>query len=449
MILVLGCSGDASTPTGAASASGAPGAPASASPITDAAASALPSSMPAPRKLARRTTPAARAAKDQADCDAGNVAGCRSAADRYRGTGAVAGCGLQRSRGAPTIKVTPADGEPDRRAFLERIGKACSLGDQKACEIAKSAPLTYRSPSTFDSRYLVQRADPSTLGIWQFAARSKPEWGKVLESQHVKCRTAFAWWQCNDVRGILFRKEKPGADGKVPPARKALAEEICAATRDCDDIYMMLDREGYSPEELAPVRAAFATTLIEACLDGDCTCGAATKYLPRDDERWLDLASMGCENGEAEGCHALGRAYENGQGVVQDQARGRALYDLACPATRPIESSGVPLGETSPGACDRLAEIAIGPEYPAKDWERAMYYAKAACPRPGFAFDNAPCVRRGMLWIHNPVSTGRNGEDARFAAWGNSADPIYRDQCKRGSVKAECAAFERALVLVK
>lgn len=447
LLASAGCPGDGPAPTGSASGASASAAPSSS--ITTSVATSLPSSFPAPAKLKRRTTPAERARSDQAECDAGKAEGCRKAADRYRGTGAVAGCGLQRGRGAPAIKLVPGDAEPDRRMFLKLIDKACSLGDEKACAIGKSAPLTYRTPSTFDARYLAQRSDPSTLGIWQLAARSKPEWAKVLDKQHETCRTAFAWWQCRDARGILFRKEKPGEGGKVPPARKALAEEICGATRDCDDIYMMLDREGYSPEELAPIRAVFAATLVEACLDGDCTCGAATKYLAKDDERLLDLASMGCENGEAEGCNALGRAYENGLGVDKDEARGRALFDLACPPTRPIEQSGVPLGETSPGACDRLAEIAIGPDYPAKDWERAMYYAKAACPRPGFAFDHAPCIRRGMLWIHNPISTGRNGEDARYAAWGDSGDPINRDQCKRGSVKEACAAFDKALALVK
>src|SRR5262245_5733090 len=47
-----------------------------------------------PAKLARKTTPKDRRLADEKACEGGDSSACRRAADRYRGYGHIAGCGV-------------------------------------------------------------------------------------------------------------------------------------------------------------------------------------------------------------------------------------------------------------------------------------------------------------------------------------------------------------------
>jgi len=217
------------------------------------------------------------------------------------------------------------------------------------------------------------------------------------------------------------------------------AIEACKKGKSCERIYIALDRWGFTPAELVPVRASFTQTLADACLEGDCTCGTATLYMEESDERWLDLAIMGCENGEAEGCYALARANDTGKGVAKDEAKATELYNVACP---PLVGS--PSGDYSARACDHLAQVAIGDSFPGKDRATAKHYAQAACRGSLF---HAHCVRLGMLWATRQEA-GRNAHEARMVAMGEKnigQDSTYDDDCRRPSVGKECAELKEAL----
>jgi hypothetical protein len=298
---------------------------------------------------------------------------------------------VPRKRPFPSLKNIPIDdlADHDRYDLLEK--EACKLGDQQAC-LAKW--------DKYDADVFL----------------GEPKWRKQPEA-------------------------------KLAPEIAAKATEGCQKTHSCDGIYVRLDRWGYSPAELAPVRESFAKTLIDACLEGDCTCGDAAKFLPADDARRTDLGILGCENGEAEGCYLLGRAYETGNGVPKDEKQARALYDVACP---PLQARGLGAiqGELSAHACDRIAEIAIGDSYPGKDRVTAKYYAQAACSG---SIDHAPCVRLAMLWATRP-GPGQNAHEARMAAMGETylgQESNYNNDCRRPSVATECAALKEALKKTK
>jgi TPR repeat protein len=395
-------------------------------------------------------TPAERFKKDETGCGSGDKAACRALARRYSGTGPFAGCGVPRESAAPSLKRTPTDSPKDRLPFLDALTKACELGDKDACELVGFAGAIYAQHGTWRTHLGAFNGDPMDVGIWHFRVKEgQPDIVKLLGDRRVTCLQRVAEFECTQPDSTLFRKEKPPADGKLPAKLKAVAEEACTATRDCDDIYTVLDRNGFSPDELAPVRAAFAASLIEGCKAGDCTCGEATKYLPDGDAQMLDLAALGCENGEAEGCYALGRLYEEGRGVDKDERRAKELYDVACPPTR-SRTQGLPMGEYSPRACDRLAELAMGGEiYPGKERARAKYYMEMACQHPGRERLHAPCVRLGMLWATKKASSGpgKNASEAKWAAWGG--DDAAKGECSRPSVKAECETFAEAIKTVK
>jgi hypothetical protein len=346
-------------------------------PVDSAAPSASVAAGPAlaPKSLARKATPAAVNAKLDAACSSGDGEACMKLADRQN-----VGCGVARKRPYPTLKQTPGDVDPDLEQYKRSMRRGCKLGLHAAC----------------DARHYAR-----STAVYPFEKASR--------------------WK------------KP-ADDPFPAAIDA-----CKKGKSCDSIYVALDRFGFTPAELAPVRSSFAGALTEACLEGDCTCGDATKYIEESDERWLDLAILGCENGEAEGCYALARAYDTGKGVEKDAAKAAELYDVACP---PLVGS--PAGDFSARACDHLAALAIGDSYPGKDRATAKHYAIAACRGSLF---HAHCVRLAMLWATRKEA-GRNAHEARMVAMGETqfgSDSSYNDDCRRPSVAKECAELKEAL----
>ncbi|HVY46902.1 MAG TPA: hypothetical protein VHB21_13535, partial [Minicystis sp.] len=112
-----------------------PPSPSSAQPraSSPAEASAAPVVIEPPKALRRATTPQQRREHDEAQCLGGDAKACREAADRYRGYGHVAGCGVARERPKPFRMVTAADAPGDRRRFDGWIRRACDLGDDDAC----------------------------------------------------------------------------------------------------------------------------------------------------------------------------------------------------------------------------------------------------------------------------------------------------------------------------
>lgn len=415
------------------------------------AASAQPPAMLA-TSLTRKATPSERFGKDQSGCAAGDKAACRSLAARYQGFGIQGGCGVPRGRAYPFTKREPSDHDSDRLAWTSAMHKACELGDEGACALSMIEPNTVTSTTFYLSRNPVRR-DWKEIGLWLFRSNQNPAVAKKLDAAQKKCLVDSPKWSCSS--GGAFEKLKAPADGKLPAELRKLAEEACAATRDCDDIYTVLDQAGFSPEELAPVRASFAKTLVEACLEGECTCGEATKYLSPDDARLSDLGVLGCENGEPEGCYTLGLAIESGKVAEpkspaetppSDAVTANKLFDAACPLLYPSNGK---LGDYSTRACDRFAERYLSGPYPGKDRDRGRYYVELACPNPGFAWNHRPCVRLGMLWATKRTSTGKNGTEARYAAWANSDALAIDHECKRKSVKEACDEFQKALVYVK
>jgi hypothetical protein len=348
------------------------------------------------------------------------------------------------------IKRTLGDIEADREAWKTSMQSACDLGDADACARIIIEPKTKDQSSHLLRRTSVRR-DWRDFGIAVYRAAEKPEYEKDIDTKWRACATDKQKWTCTVPD--FFPKEKPAEDGKLPEDARKRAEEACEKTRDCDALDTMFDKAGYAPEALAPLHSAFAETLIRACMEGECTCGEATKFLSSADPRYADLAVYGCENGEAEGCYALARLYEAGtivppMGSDERARRSEAsrLDELACPSWR-LEAG--PQGEYSPRACDHRAAYYASGAYPGKDRERWKYYSEYACQSPGYEWNHRGCVRLGMLWATKRASTGVNGAEARSAAWGDSDAFAVNHECKRKSVKAACDEFQKALLTVK
>lgn len=455
-MLAAACS-DPGAPAPPASSSAPAAAPSirDAGPATSssAATNPPPDALGVRSTLARKATPRERFDRDQRACGEGDAPACRRLADRFSGTGLDAGCGVPRERPAPSLKRIPADAPGDALEYARAIGKACTLGDADACALARVATATYtKSPLTV--RFGALRRASSGLGIWVFRSRMPPappppgmaarDEKKALEQRRAACLDDVS--SCAAPDTILFRQAPAPKDGVLAAAVADLARDVCDETHDCDDIYIALDKARYSPEALAPVRAAFAKTLTAACVEGECTCGDATKYLPAEDPSRRDLAILGCENGEADACALLAELYDQGRGVPREPDRANALYDLSCPPIRPEDDTD----DYAPRACDHLAEIYAGGPYPGKDRERGSYYARAACRHPGHEFDHAPCIRLGTLWATKRTVTfseGMNRTRAEESAYG--WEPDFNHECDRPSVAAECAAFKKALETAK
>ncbi|MFO0616778.1 MAG: hypothetical protein U0414_29560 [Polyangiaceae bacterium] len=452
--LVAAC-GDPSTGAAPPAAPTAPIASSSAiaaAPIAAVGSTSARVTPPRPHQLARRTTPRALYEKDRARCEGGDPGACRRVANRFSGVGVEAGCGVPRDRPYPALKRAPADAGEDELAYANAMRSACRLGDDDACALARVAS---RMPAgALSTRFSATRRSPDELGIWRFRTRSKPpepepgmprrDDAKKLAERRAQCLADPS--RCVAPDSVLFRQERAPKDGKLASEIVTLATEVCDATHDCDDVYVALDKARYSPAELAPIRDAFARTLTAACLDGECTCSAAMRYAPAEDPSRLDLAILGCENGEADGCAALAAAYEAGEGVPKDVGLAAELYELTCPPVRPEDGSD----DYSPRACDHLAEAFSAGPYPGKDRPRALYYAEAACRHPGHEIDHAPCVRLGLLWAMKRTVTYSEGMNARLAqraAYG--FEPDFDHECDRPSVKSQCDALAATLRSVK
>ena len=439
--LVAACSpADPPSPSSAATSSVAPVAP------PESASSAAALSHASAKSLRRQDQPSERFEKDRAGCEAGDRARCLSLAERYAPAGPMSGCGVPRGRPFPSLKRAPSDVEGDRRGYLQAMSRACRAGDANSCDLLTAAP-RFANMASRHAWWAGALGDPERVGARVFRASGQEKWAKILADERAGCLEPERPFSCQAPLLTLFTKEKPGADKALPANVRERAEKACSATHDCADVYMALDKSGYSVDALAPVREAFAKTLTEACLQGECTCATAASYLPDGDARRLDLGILGCEGGEADGCYLLARAYETGVGVDKDEAKGRALLDVACPPLRPIGIADAPLTEYSPRACDRLAEIAIGGAYPGTDRNTAKHYALSACRQPSYEIDHGPCVRLGMLWATRQAA-GRNAHEARMVAMGESiagGDRPHLDDCQRPSVARECGELREAL----
>src|SRR5262245_40323998 len=122
----------------------------SAPPIGSSAGPLAPSAA-APLSLKRKSTPVERRKADESACLAGGAEACRRMADRSRGFGHTAGCGIERPGPLRSIKVQggsalsvrikqmSGDTQADRRNLFQWINKACDLGDEEACGIARTA----------------------------------------------------------------------------------------------------------------------------------------------------------------------------------------------------------------------------------------------------------------------------------------------------------------------
>jgi TPR repeat protein len=201
----------------------------------------------------------------------------------------------------------------------------------------------------------------------------------------------------------------------------------------------MLDKHFFTPDQLAPFRKRAATVLTDACLAGSCTCGQATRFVDDTDPKRVDLAKLGCENGEAEACYVLGTLHEGGKGVPKDEALARRLYELACPAKVPIETTSSPRrGEYSQRACARMAAYYDEGAIPPKDDARAFFYLAKGCPVPGLALDHETCVKVARYWLTTARNSGRNGEEAGLHL-------RRKDECRRPSVGTLCDTEMKAL----
>lgn len=411
-----------------------------AAPAASTSAEAIPED-PALPKL-QRTAPAELARRDDAACASGEVQACRAMADRYRGYGAPAGCGVDRGPERPRIKRIAQDTDHDALRFQHYIDRACELGDDEACSLAERAE-TSRNHPTHWAEDLRARSRVEDSALYRYQKLTRKGVGlAMLEENRKQCRSSSHWWYCNDfVNALYARDAKPKSE--LPAELYASMLTVCRETLECEEVAMMLDRSLYPLEAVTKLRHEMGGVLAEACEQGSCSCGEAASLLPESDQRRLALAAAGCDDGEAEGCYQLGRAYEEGRGVAKDEARARALYELACPPTRPAAEwrDGPRQGEYAPRACDRLAALHEPGEGRVRSASAPWYYAASACQRSGFERDHAPCLRLARYhWL--TVDTGRNLEDTLDTARGGQSFPANRKECLRPSVAEACKELD-------
>ena len=202
----------------------------------------------------------------------------------------------------------------------------------------------------------------------------------------------------------------------------------------------MLDENGYTPAAIAPLRKAAGEVLVSACLDGECECGEAARYLDPGDARILDLARIGCDDGEPDACFVLGDLYERGAGQDKDLVKAFARYQQACPS---VMASDGRADIYSKAACDRLSAWSEAGVDVEKDRDRAFFYAKLACPGDGVAIDHSFCVHRAIFhsvneyrsWEHFLMTTADVG---RLIFHGPEGTPIEAKECSRPGVAELC-----------
>lgn len=331
--------------------------------------------------------------------------------------------------------VSAVDAAGDAEQFDRWIRRACDLGDEEACIQGKN---------NVSSQTIAERAadlcDRGKLGecplyLWQ--AGMHPEGAEKLAKKRLEYLKSGV---TAGIVGDLYRKEKKKGGDTLPAEVLELAERVCKSTLECDDVAMMLDRNGYTPAALAPFRKSAGEALVAACLSGECVCGEAALYLEPKDARVADLARMGCDDGEPDACYLLARAAEEG-----DPKTAAALYEIACPAI--LASDGRAEGY-SKRACDRLAELSEQGKLFDKDSDRAFFYSTLACTRPGNERDHAPCLRRALFHGRGYMGDRRWGlqtavEVAREHFYGRQDPP---GECARPSVADACKRDEPALL---
>lgn len=402
------------------------------------AASAPVATVAKPASLARTATPSERRERDERACGANDAAACRRAADRYRGYGHVAGCGVERSGAKPRRMVTGADADADAMSFDRWIRRACDLGDDEACLQGKSNVVSHTVSEYGADVGVKSKRDGCALHLWQ--AGMHPDSAKKLDGK----RAAFlGGGSTSGLLGDLVRREKTKAGETLPKEVLELAERICKSTLECDDITMMLDKNGYGPAALAPYRKSAAEALVAACLAGDCVCGEAASYLEPGDAKIADLARIGCDDGEPDACYLLGRL-----GEEADPKNAVALYNLACPTVLAADGRA---DVYSKKACDRLAELNEEGRLVDKDSDRAFYYSTLACSRSGFERDHAPCLRRALFHGRGYMGDQRWGlrtamEIAREVFYGSEGAPVDAKECTRPSVQEACKRDEPRLL---
>jgi TPR repeat protein len=443
---------------------------------TSSVASAAPSTSAAPTDagpaevrpvLTRKMTPSEKRKSDETACNAGNAEACRSMADRFRGYGHPSGCGIERQghqraiqvKNGPTLKVRikrmSEDWEADEDGFDSWNGKACDLGNAEACVLDRGMVKNFRSVKERPAADMALRSSVETSAIllWKKAMDAK-EYAKILEKRTV---CPIASYSCGTESLNLYRRDMKKDPTALDASVREQAEAIIKKTLDARTVLMMLDKNGYTAEMVAPVRAHATKVLVDACIEGSCVCGDAAQLLAADDARLLDLARFGCENGEAEGCYQLGRIYEDGRGVPKDERTARLLYELACPPRRPFDYADEPkTSDYSVAACDRLAEVHEGGAMPPKDLRAARYYAEFACRYPGMQYDHAPCIRLGRYWTSGAITSScieegcpGNLVNASEKFNGPSSAPFEGKECERPSVKALCDKYKGELEAMK
>ena len=202
----------------------------------------------------------------------------------------------------------------------------------------------------------------------------------------------------------------------------------------------MLDENGYTPAAVAPVRKAAGEALVTGCLDGACECGEAARYLEPGDARTLDLARIGCDDGEPEACFVLGDLHERGAGVDKDRVKAFLLYQQACPSVLAEDGRE---DIYSKAACDRLSAWSEEGVSVEKDRDRAFFYARLACKGDGIALDHSFCVHRAIFhsvneyrsWDHYLMTTQDVG---RLFFHGPDSPPINGKECSRPGVAELC-----------
>lgn len=422
-------------------------------------ASTSASNAPAKPSVQRKSTPTAIREADEKDCLAGKADACRRMADRYRGYGHSAGCGIERKDGelahGRTVESMPVrvkrmfeDGEPDKKDFLTWIGKACDLGDSEACTIERFVR-EKRTPSDISdlsNASLLENVHSSALA--EFVQATDPKKYENFLEQRNACVLEYAS-RCWDLTKVLITQEKDEKRPELTPELLAKLQTIGEKTLDFDTLYMMLDKFGHPAEALAPLKAHASKTLLQACVEGGCVCGEAAKTLPLDDPRVPELARWGCENGEASGCYVLAKLHEEGRGVEKDETFARSLYETACPSRR----SPVPYrwGDFEPAACLRLAEMAEAGANPPKDRDRAVFYIQAVCLNPGIERDHSYCLKRAKYWTsgvltatcydYNAEWCRTSVKEATELIGGPKDGPSKGKECERPSVTAMCSAL--------
>lgn len=411
--------------------------------------------------LARITTPTDKRKGDEAACGTGNAEACRAMADRYRGYGHVDGCGIERKTQVHSISLASGtslsvrikriseDWENNEEAFTSWIAKACDLGHAEACSLDRDVVKNFRTikEKAAEDMALRSNVETSALFAWR-KAKSQTSFEYLLGIRKTCVGNEY---NCHRDSMLLYLREyvkKPPTE--LEPATREAAEAILTKTLDARTVILMLEKNGYTPEMLVPVREHAAKVLVNACLEGSCVCGDAAHFVPKDDVRRVDLARFGCENGESEGCYELGRLYEVGQDVPKDEKAARALYELACPPIRPAEwADEQKTGEYSPAACDRLAEIYEDGAMPPKNIPRARYYAELACKDPGKQYDHAPCIRLARYWASQAIRSNCQSEwctgdmvNAMEKFYGPRQPPAEPKECERPSVKALCEKYK-------